>query len=56
MWAPPNTRFIGLLRVHTPNGLSIGLLVTSRQTDINFLKSRETFFLNFLFYKKISVF
>ena len=34
MRAPPNTMFIGLLRAHTPNGISISLVVTSRQTDM----------------------
>jgi len=33
MRVPPNTWFIGPLRVHMPNGMSIGLVVTSRQTD-----------------------
>ena len=31
--APPNTWFTGPLRIHTPNGISTGLVVTSRQTD-----------------------
>ena len=31
----PNTYFIGPLRVHTPNSISIVLAVTNRQTDIH---------------------
>ena len=33
MQARPKTWFIGPLRVHMPNDISISLLVTSRQTD-----------------------